>query len=93
MPDAPRSTQIYYHAKALRPHIPTRRYHSLRVSPTVQPPERPTALAISLIGHASQHALPRQVLKNYQYSNLGAVRRHKRNLLVIRSATRRQPTR
>ena len=60
VPDAPRTTQLYYHAEALRPHVLARRYHSLRVSPTLHQPQRPTSLAESLIGHASQHALPRK---------------------------------
>ena len=30
------------------------------VSPALHPPERPTPLAVSLRGYASQHALPRQ---------------------------------
>ena len=60
VPDAPRTTQLYYHAEALRPHVAARRYHSLRVSPVLHPPERPTPLAAGLIRHASQHALPRR---------------------------------
>ena len=32
----------------------------MRVSLALHPPERPTPLVISLIGHASQHSLPRQ---------------------------------
>ena len=60
VPDAPRTTQLYYHAEALRPHVAARRYHSLRVSPALHPPGRPTPLAAGLIGHASQHALPRR---------------------------------
>ena len=58
--DAPRTTQLYYHAEGLRPHVVARRYHSLRVSPALHQPERSTSLAASLIGHASQHALPRR---------------------------------
>ena len=60
VPDAPRTTQLYCHAQVSRPHVAARRYHSLRESPALHPPERPAPLAISLIGHASQHALPRQ---------------------------------
>ena len=63
VPDAPRTTQFYYHVEALRPQVVllSRRYHSLRVSSVLHPPERPTTpLAASLIGHASQHALPRR---------------------------------
>ena len=59
VPDAPRTTQLYYHDEALRLHVAARRYDSLRVSPVLHPPERPTPLTASLIGHASQHALPR----------------------------------
>ena len=60
VPDSPRTTQLYYHAEALPPRVVARRYHSLRMSPALHPPERPTPLAASLIGHASQHALPRR---------------------------------
>ena len=60
VPDAPRTTQLYYDTEDLRPHVAARRYHSLRVSPALHPPGRPTPLAASLIGHASQHALPRR---------------------------------
>ena len=44
VPDAPPTTQLYYHADALRPYLAARRYHSLGVSPALHPPERPTPL-------------------------------------------------
>ena len=59
-PHAPRTTQVYYQAEALRPHVAARRYPSLRVSPALHQPEKPTPLDASLIGHGLQHALPRR---------------------------------
>ena len=60
MPDAPRTTQLYCHACKPRPHAAAGRYHSLRASPAIHPPEMPTPLAVGIVGHAPQHALPRQ---------------------------------
>ena len=57
VPDALCTIQLDYHAEALRPHVVARRYHSLRVSPVLHPPGRPTLLAASLIGHALQLSL------------------------------------
>ena len=56
---APRTTQLYYYGEALLPHVVARRHHSLRASLPLHPPERPTPIAASLIGHASQHASTR----------------------------------
>ena len=68
VPDAPRTTQLYYHAEALRLQVAARRYHSLRVSPASHPPERPAPLAASRREHASKHALPRRRGERRWYS-------------------------
>ena len=71
LPDAPRTTRLSCHDEALRPHAAAKRYHSLRVSQALDPPERRTPLAKILMEHVSQHALPRQPA---ELSNIGSRR-------------------
>ena len=95
MPSAPCTTQLYRHASASRPHA-ARRYHSLRVSPALHPPERPPPLATSLLGHASQHALPRRLGERRSVSIVciicAALAFGRRRYLIVHAAHRHLST-